>query len=179
MSYLKILRDSGDDTRRTSARDSLERALDLDTLMRLRDIASERWKDSDRMKKEEEEEVEKEEEKEEEEEEGWGAYLTSWVVSPSATTVSSKATTKTNSTSFSTHRRSASYEIILTSFTFNLLNTFEISISASLNVRVCRGVRAHVSVYGAASRQCVREYQSRVVVFEREAREYHACRSMA
>ena len=48
MSYLKILRDSGDDTRRTSARDSLERALDLDTLMRLRDIASERWKDSDR-----------------------------------------------------------------------------------------------------------------------------------
>ena len=69
MSYLKILRDSGDDTRRTSARDSLERALDLDTLMRLRDIASERWKDSDRMKKEEEEE-EKEEEKEEEEEGG-------------------------------------------------------------------------------------------------------------
>jgi hypothetical protein len=154
VSYLKILRDSGDDTRRTSARDSLERALDLDTLMRLRDIASERWKDSDRMKKEEEEEVEKEEEKEEEEEEGWGAYLTSWVVSPPATTVSSKATTKTNSTSFSTHRRSASYEIILTSFTFNLLNTFEISISASLNVRVCRGVRAHVSVCSRISITC-------------------------
>ena len=58
-------------TRRTSARDSLERALDLDTLMRLRDIASERWKDSDRMKKRRRGGGHRREEKEEEEEEGW------------------------------------------------------------------------------------------------------------
>ena len=131
VSYLKILRASGSDTRRTSARDSLERALDLETLMCLREIASHQgW--CEEKKREEDDKKEKEEE-----EEGWGAYLSSWVTSSIATTTTTttpKALSKTTTRRWSTRLQSTTYEITLSSFTFNLLNTFEINIKSSLHV---------------------------------------------